>query len=135
MNSSIPTPSINSVLKFDLKQLNTQVQSSNALLQRFMPNDEPEPLWDHSPEFLVQDGCITWNESLTDNQKVDRDLQLALAPRQLFQAEESLSESLTSSASDDSTFVNDQMKEKTSIYLSRSDEKRQALRRKQDQSR
>ena len=99
-----PTPSVNSLLRFQIAQLRDEAHTSSAMLQKFPPWDEPEVEWDHSPEFLVGDGHLTWDETNC----MDDKLQSALKPRLLFQVSESPIESITSSASDDSTFFNDQ---------------------------
>ena len=95
-------PSLNSVLKFNIRELRNQAQSSSSLLQRFLPDDEPEYNWDHSPEFLIHDNRRTWGETLD----VDEEVNQAIAPRNLFQATESPSDTLTSTDSEDSIFFN-----------------------------
>ena len=132
INTNLTTPSINSLLRFNIAQLQTRVQSSSNLLQRFMPEDEPEPLWDHSPEYLIQDGQIEWNDSLNVDQKIDHNLDEALAPRRLFHAEESISDSLTSSTSDDSTFLGSPSDRSSSYRMSRADRKRQGFKGKRN---
>ena len=84
----IETPHINSLLRFNIQQRNIQDQTSSALLQRFLPEDEPEILWDHSPEFLSSDNHTTWKESLGAYEEVED----AIAPQQLFTISESVVE-------------------------------------------
>ena len=88
-------------MKFCIQRRNIQEQTSAALLQRFLPEDEPEPSWDHSPEFLTEDANDTWIESLD----VRENLDYALKPRNLFAVTESISDSLTSSDSEDNLFT------------------------------
>ena len=83
-------------------RISIDLQSRFGLLDLFPPAEEPEPEWDHSPQFLTADNHLTWDESMDVDDKIDQ----ALVQRQLFQASDSVDESLTSSAaSDDSTFV------------------------------
>ena len=55
----------------------------------FPPIDEPEPEWDHSPQFLTGDGHTTWDESMN----IDDKISSVVEPRQLFQTAEPASES------------------------------------------
>ena len=123
----IKTPHINSLLRFTIQQRNIQDQTSSALLQRFLPEDEPEILWDHSPEFLSSDNHTTWKESLGAYE----DVEDAIAPRQLFTTSESVVESLTSMDSDDSLFFNqDKLEAHQRSHLTREDKTRQAVMKK-----
>ena len=121
-DNMIKTPNLNSVLRFNIQQLRHQTESSHCLLQRFPPSEEPEPLWDHSPEFLTEDGHITWNESLD----MEEGLSQALKQKQLFSSPEK-TESLTSMSSDDSSFFNGSHKIQRSKTFLRSDLKRKPL--------
>ena len=120
------TPNLNSILRFNIAQLRDNAHTSSALLQKFPPSDEPEIEWDHSPEYLIYDGHYTWDE--TNN--IDDKVEYAIQPRSLFQVTESLSESVTSSASDDSTFFDDtRLTFHDYTPINRSDTKRKPVRR------
>ena len=64
-------PSLNSVLRFNIKELNNHAQSFCALLQKFLPKDEPDLIWDHTPEFLAADDLITWSEELDNDRRLE----------------------------------------------------------------
>ena len=49
---------------------------------------EEEPLWDHSPQFLIGDARHTWEDSMETNE-VDDEIALALIPRKLFETSDS----------------------------------------------
>ena len=38
----------------------------------FPPVEEPEPEWDHSPEFLTADAHNTWDETIDIDEKVSK---------------------------------------------------------------
>ena len=120
------TPNLNSLLKFNIAQLRNDAHTSSALLQKFLPYDEPEVEWDHSPEFFINDGHYTWDESNCMDDKIE----WALQPRPLFSATNSPSESVTSCDSNESTFFDAQ---KTSVDagtpICRSDHRRKGFRR------
>ena len=82
-------PSLKLVLRFNIREFNNQAQSSSSLLQRFLPDDEPELNWDHSPEFLAHDNRLTSGETLDINQEVNQ----VITPGNLFQTKESPSDS------------------------------------------
>ena len=46
--------------------------------------NEEEPLWDHSPEFLIGDARHHWADTMETNE-VDDEIALALIPRKLFE--------------------------------------------------
>ena len=46
--------------------------------------EKEEPLWDHSPQFLIGDARHHWEDSMKTNE-VDDDIALALIPRKLFE--------------------------------------------------
>ena len=99
------TPELESMIQFNIEQFSSH-QTRFGLLDLFPPVEEPEPEWDHSPQFLTNDNHVTWDESMNVDDKVNQ----ALVQRRLFQVSisDSVSESLTSSAaSDDSTFLDD----------------------------
>ena len=121
-NTSITTPTLNSVLKFNILQLHNHIESSQGLLQRFPPIEEPEPSWDHSPEFLHEDRHITWNDSLD----VDHNLSHTLENRQLFSSPGE-DESLTSMSSDDLSFFDESHTLQRSRTFIRSDLKRKPV--------
>ena len=126
-------PSLNSLLRYNIRELNTQAQSSSALLQRFLPEDEPELMWDHSPEFLAEDGQMSWTEDVDigkDIQDIDKDLESALKPRKLFQGQDYCSESLTSTDSEDSLFFDTRTYIHSSPAIIRSDVTRRAVRKR-----
>jgi hypothetical protein len=119
------TPDLESMITFNIEQFNAQ--ASFGLLQMFPPVDEPEPEWDHSPQFLTGDAHVTWDETMDVDDKVTK----ALEPRKLFQASDTETfdtESLTSSASDDSTFFDESKQDETQI-LQRSVMARRGIRR------
>ena len=121
-NTLITTPTLNSVLKFNIQQLHNHIDSLQGLLQRFPPIEEPEPSWDHSPEFLHEDRHITWNDSLD----VDHDLSQTLENRQLFSSP-GKDESLTSMSSDDCSFFDESHTLQRSRTFIRSDLKRKPI--------
>ena len=49
---------------------------------------EDEPLWDHSPQYLIGDARHNWEDSLETNE-VDDEITLALIPRKLFETSDS----------------------------------------------
>ena len=117
-------PSLNTALKLHIRELHEQAQSSSSLLQKFLPEDEPDLMWDHSPEFLTNDGHNTWGEG----HDIDQELEQAIAPRNLFQARDSPPESLTSTDSEDSLFFNNSnVFNNTSSAILRSDIKRKVM--------
>ena len=95
-------------------------------MQRFLPEDEPEPLWDHSPEFLANDAQNTWVETLDTEDNLD----IALAHRNLFATTESLSGSLTSSDSEDNVFIDPGAKiNNENLHILRSEASRKGVRK------
>ena len=127
-NISLPsTPDLDFIRVFNNEQFNANAQTSSGLVQMFPPVDEPEPEWDHSPEFLTADAHNTWDETIDIDEKVSKVTQ----PRQLFIASESITESLTSLSSEDSLFLYEPDKIKSKIFK-RSDVKRKQLKENEE---
>ena len=72
----------------NIEAFHSNPRTTHGFLQMFPPAEEPEPLWDHSPQFLIGDAKYCWEDSMETTEVVD-DIALALLPRTLFETSDS----------------------------------------------